>query len=88
MKGTTVKNLVLVAALATALAGCSTTTPGTTIAGHPYQTETDCERTEPLGTFDPLCDHPIVGYRGANTSALPSIGGVGGSIGGLSVGGL
>ena len=55
------------------------------LAGHPYKTAKDCERTAPIGKFDRKCDIPVVGFRGFTD---PTIGVQSGGIGGLGVGGL
>ena len=41
------------------------------VAGHPFGTDLGCRRTKPLGTFDPVCDHPRLGYRGGGDPSIP-----------------
>ena len=54
---------------------------GVEVAGHPFRTDPDCRRTGPLGTFDPVCDHPRLGYRGGGDPSIPIQSG--GALGGL-----
>ncbi len=55
------------------------------IAGHPYKTAKDCERTAPVGKFDRRCDIPVVGFRNFSD---PTIGVQSGGGGSFSVSGM
>jgi hypothetical protein len=82
-------SLIAVSAAIVALAGCTKTSYETVrsgeyqIAGHPYKTAIDCERTAPVGKFDGKCDIPVVGWRGAEgmQTIVPQGGGGGASPG-------
>lgn len=67
---------VLFLAAAIAVSGCTSSRKALRIAGHPFATDLDCQRSKPLGTFDAECDHPKLGYRGGHdpTIAISSIG--------------
>ena len=76
------KNLISSCAALLLLAGCSTYNPGVTVAGHPYRTDPGCKRTKPLGKFDEKCDHPRLGWRGAEGGASGMVpGGIGDGVG-------
>lgn len=59
-----------------AVTGCTSDRIAVHVAGHPFATDLDCQRTKPVGTFDAECDHPKLGYRGGHdpTIGIPSIG--------------
>lgn len=75
------KNALIFLAMSFVATNCTSTSSriGDHIAGHPFASDRDCRRTKPLGTFDPVCDHPRLGYRGGWDPTIPiQSGGLGG----------
>jgi hypothetical protein len=92
------KNLVIVTGMALLAVSCSSVSEHATssayttlkrneyqIAGHPYKSANDCERTAPVGKFDRRCDIPVVGFRNFSD---PTIGVQAGGPGGFGLGGM
>jgi hypothetical protein len=79
------KKILAVVAVSLLVANCSATTQTTAvqIAGYPFKTEADCQRTKPIGMFDPKCDHPRLGYRGFSDPTIGIQAGAPGGLGGF-----
>lgn len=72
------KFLFITGLVALSLASCATaSTKSVNVPGHPYRTDPDCKRTQPLGKFDEKCDEPKLGFKGfsAPPNMTPAIGG-------------
>jgi hypothetical protein len=66
------KKLILIISFSVAVASCSQATRYVEFAEHPYRTDPNCQRTEPIGKFDQKCDDPHVGFKGF--SPPPTVG--------------
>jgi heat shock protein HslJ len=79
------KKILAVVAVSLLVANCSATTQTTSvqIGGHPFKTTADCQRIKPIGTFDPKCDHPRLGYGDFSDPTIRTQTGAPGGLGGF-----
>lgn len=79
------KKILAVVAVSLVVANCSATTQTTAvqIGGHPFKTKAACQRTKPIGMFDPKCDDPKLGYAGFSDPTIRIQTGAPGGLGGF-----